>query len=118
MEYRSKDEKFVENEGRLIFLAFLKPIINGTGFYFVEPQTRMDNRMDVVVTYNQKKYIIELKIWRGEKYRQEGIEQLAKYLDIQAKDKGYLVQYSFNKIKKYTYQTINYDGKEIFEVLV
>jgi hypothetical protein len=82
-EHRTKDEKFIEREGRLIFLAFLKPIINGTGFYFVEPQTRLDNRMDVIVTYNSKKYIIELKIWRGEKYRQDGVKQLSKYLEFQ-----------------------------------
>ena len=39
-EYREEDGKFIERQGRLIFLSFLKPIINGTGFYYVEPQTR------------------------------------------------------------------------------
>jgi hypothetical protein len=33
-EYRHADERFVEREGRLLFLAFLKPVINGEGFYF------------------------------------------------------------------------------------
>ena len=32
-EYRREDEKFIESQGRLLFLCFLKPIINGTGFY-------------------------------------------------------------------------------------
>ncbi|ETR72565.1 MAG: hypothetical protein OMM_01616 [Candidatus Magnetoglobus multicellularis str. Araruama] len=90
-EYRDVDEKFVEREGRLLFLAFLKPIINGEGFYFVEPETRKSNRMDIVVTFNQKKFVIELKIWRGEKYAQEGREQLCKYLEFQNLNKGYLV---------------------------
>jgi hypothetical protein len=31
-QYSHKDEKFLEREGRLLFLAFLKPIINGKGF--------------------------------------------------------------------------------------
>lgn len=38
-EYRSEDDKFLEKQGRLLFICFLKPIINGTGFYYVEPET-------------------------------------------------------------------------------
>ena len=117
-EYRSKDEKFIEREGRLIFLAFLKPIINGVGFYFVEPETRQDNRMDIVVTYNRVKYIIELKIWHGAEKREEAREQLANYLDSQHEERGYLVQYSFNKNKKYERLEVMSDGKKIYEVIV
>lgn len=64
-EYRNKDENFIEREGRLLFLAFLKPIINGSGFYYVEAETGEDKRMDVIVTYGKEEFIIELKIWRG-----------------------------------------------------
>ena len=49
-EYRKNDEAFLERQGRLVFLTFLKPVINGTGFYYVEPQTRDNRRMDLVVT--------------------------------------------------------------------
>jgi hypothetical protein len=65
-EYRSEDDKFLEQQGRLLFLCFLKPIINGTGHYYVEPETRNNTRMDIVVAYGEEEYIIELKIWRGE----------------------------------------------------
>ncbi|MGM0509092.1 MAG: AAA-like domain-containing protein [Fusobacteriota bacterium] len=117
-EYRKIDEEFVEREGRLLFLAFLKPIINGTGFYFVESETRHSNRMDIVVTYNRKKYVIELKIWRGGKYEQEGREQLAGYLEAQNLDKGYMIFYNFNKNKEYIKEKLDVDGKEIFEIVV
>ncbi|BDU49758.1 AAA-like domain-containing protein [Haliovirga abyssi] len=117
-EYRKIDEKFVEREGRLLFLAFLKPIINGTGFYFVESETRESNRMDIVVTYNMKKYVIELKIWRGGKYEQEGREQLCGYLESQNLDKGYMIFYSFNKGKKYIKDKVMVKGKEVFEIVV
>ena len=36
-EYRESTVPFLEREGRLLFLTFLKPVINGTGFYYVEP---------------------------------------------------------------------------------
>jgi len=117
-EYRDRDAKFIEREGRLLFLAFVKPIINGIGFYFVESQTRQDNRMDVVITYNRKKYIIELKIWHGELYEGKGLNQLAEYLDSQNQSKGYMVIFNFNRYKEYSQQWLKIGGKDIFEVMV
>ncbi len=117
-EYREIDEKFVEREGRLLFLAFIKPVINGTGFYFVEPETRKSNRMDVVITYNKQKFVIELKIWRGGKYEQEGREQLCEYLTAQKLEKGYMVFFNFNKNKEYSKNRVIVNRKEIFEITV
>lgn len=37
-EYSEKREAFLEADGRLLFLAFISPIINGTGFAFKEVQ--------------------------------------------------------------------------------
>ena len=65
----------------MLFLCFIKPIINGTGFYYVEPETRNNDRMDLVITHGGEEHIIELKIWHGEEYRKKGIAQLEKYLD-------------------------------------
>ncbi|WP_035571189.1 AAA-like domain-containing protein [Halonatronum saccharophilum] len=117
-QYSDKDQEFLERNGRLIFLAFLKPIINGKGFDFKEVQISQEKRLDVIITYLDKKYVIELKIWRGEKYHQEGLEQLSDYLDIQGLDKGYLVSFNFNQAKEYKEELIRKDGKEIFAVWV
>ena len=46
-----KDTKFVEDDGRKVFLTYLRPIINGVGNYYIEAQTRDHQRMDVVVDY-------------------------------------------------------------------
>ena len=81
-QYSSIDKNFLEREGRLLFLAFIKPIINGVGFAFKEVQISEEKRLDVVITYNKNKYIIELKIWRGEEYHEKGLKQLADYLHI------------------------------------
>ncbi|MCX6584377.1 MAG: hypothetical protein NT166_29755 [Candidatus Aminicenantes bacterium] len=35
-QYSEKDLEFPERNGRLLFLAFLRPIINGKGFDFKE----------------------------------------------------------------------------------
>lgn len=118
-EYRDSDVPFLEREGRLVFLSFLKPIINGTGFYYVEPQTRNNNRMDIVVTYGGEEHIIELKIWRGDKYENDGKTQLAEYLSDRNQDKGYLVTFDFSRRdrhRKCSWQEVN--GKQIFEAVI
>jgi hypothetical protein len=111
-EYRESDEKFIEKQGRLLFLCFLKPIINGTGHYVVEPQTRDDKRMDIIVFYANKEYIIELKIWHGSRKNEEGVRQIADYLDIQHQSEGWMLTFAFNK-GKYGNEDVVYNDKLI-----
>lgn len=117
-QYSEKDLTFIENHGRLLFLAFIKPIINGVGFDFKEVQISEEKRLDVVITYNSFKYIAELKSWRGEKYHEKGIKQLCDYLDIHSLSSGYLVIFNFNKNKEYKEEVVRMDNKEIYVVYV
>ena len=118
-EYRESTEPFLEIEGRLLFLTFLKPIINGIGFYYVEPQTRDNRRMDLVVTYERQEFIVELKIWHGDKYEAKGLDQLSSYLSTRGMDEGYLVTFDFSKNRHDAEPNwIEWNGKRIFEVIV
>ena len=118
--YKDCDQKFLEYHGRLLFLCFLKPIINGTGFCYFEPQTKNGGRMDLIVNYNHKEYIIELKIWRGSKYETDGKTQLANYLKQRNLSEGYLVTFSFlkNKVVQEEPVWIEHEGKRIFEAVI
>lgn len=98
--YDRNDEKFLEKQGRKFFLFFLKPIINGAGNYYVEAETRDERRMDVVVDYAGERFVVELKIWHGESYNDQGEKQLSEYLDYYGLDCGYLVSFCFNKNKQ------------------
>ena len=118
-EYRESTVPFLGKEGRLLFLTFLQPIINGIGFYYVEPQTRDNRRMDLVVTYDKQEFIVELKIWRGDKYEQTGREQLSEYLATRGMDEGYLVTFDFSKNKQDKEpEWVEVNGKRVFEVIV
>ena len=118
-EQRStKDLAFVEREWRLIFLSFLKPIINGKGYDFKEVETSEEKRLDIVVTFYTHKYILELKIWRGPKAHEKGLDQLADYLDIHNVNKGYLLIFDTRKDKSEEAVTIQHKGKEIFAVWI
>lgn len=116
--YGDNDIKFLEENGRRLFLLYLKPIINGNGNYYVEARTRDMNRTDVVIDYRGKQHIVEMKIHRGEAYERKGIEQLVGYLEEYHLSKGYLLVFNFNKHKKTEIKTVQCNGKEIMEVVV
>jgi len=116
--YSDRDHKFLEREGRLLFLSYLRPIINGKGFDFKEPNIADERRMDIVITYLNQRYVLELKIWRGEKYHRKGLKQLNDYLDKYSLKQGYLLIYNFNKNKEYKQEEIVFRDKHIFAVWV
>jgi hypothetical protein len=117
-EYNKKDRDFLEKNGRLVFLAFLKPIINGSGYDFKEPQISEEKRLDLVITYLHQKFVVELKLWYGPKAHQEGLHQLSDYLDIQGLDTGYLLIFDHSGVKKWSSNWINFGEKKIFCVWV
>jgi hypothetical protein len=117
--YSDKDTAFLEREGRLVFMSFLKPIVNGKGFMWKEPVVGDERRMDIVVTYGkEQKEVIELKIWRGEEYHQQGLKQLSDYLDFQGIKNGYLLIYDFRKEKKYRTENIKFADKDILAIWI
>jgi hypothetical protein len=117
--YTSKDEKFLERDGKLIFLTYLKPLINGIGFYHFESVTRDSGKMDLVVDYLKQQFILELKLWYGDSKHQDSYEQLADYLKSKNHDCGYLLTFDFRKdADAEPAKWIEYDGKRIFDVLI
>lgn len=116
--YGSQPDKFKEDDGRKLFLLYLRPIINGTGNYYIEAQTRDQRRTDVIVDYLGKQYIIELKIWHGDEYNTQGEKQLSEYLDYYHINKGYLLSFNFNKNKQSGMHTIELNGRTIVEAVV
>ena len=116
--YSENNEKFIEDNGRRIFLLYLKPIINGVGNYYVEARTRDMRRTDVIVDYLGKQYVIEMKIWHGDEYNCRGEQQLVGYLNEYHQTTGYLLSFNFNKNKKIGVKEIQYEDKVIIEAVV
>ena len=116
--YSKKDRDFLEKNGRLVFIAFLKPIINGSGYDFKEPQISDEKRLDVVITHLNNKYVAELKLWRGPKAHEKGLLQLWDYLERQNLDEGYLLIFDHSEVKKWQSEEKMINGKNIFAVWV
>ena len=113
-----KNRKFLEEHGRILFLTYLRPLINGKGFYHIESRTNSQRRMDLVVDYGLDQYIIELKRWYGMKKQEDAYEQLYGYLESMHVAEGYLLTFDFRQQKKVQMEWIIYKGKRIFEVVV
>jgi hypothetical protein len=113
--YGSLEEKFREKDGRELFLLYLKPIINGTGNYYIEAQTRDQKRTDVIVDYLGQQYIVELKIWRGDRYNAEGEKQISEYLEYFGLTTGYMLSFNFNKKKEPKMRRVEIGVKTVFE---
>lgn len=109
------EERFKEKDGRELFLLYLRPIINGTGNYYIEAQTRDMTRMDIVVDYLGEQYVIELKIWRGEKYNTDGEQQLSEYLEHLNLNVGYMLTFNFTRSKEQGVKRVTVGDKVIFE---
>lgn len=116
--YRNSEERFLEENGRRIFLTYLRPVINGIGNYYIEARTRDLRRTDVVIDFRGRQHVVEMKIWHGEEYNRRGELQLADYLDDYGLDKGYLLSFNFNKNKKTIMKELHCNGKTILEVVV
>lgn len=116
--YGDQDEKFLEEDGRRYFMLYLKPIINGTGNYYVESCTRNQERTDLIIDYRGTQFIVEMKVWRGNAYNERGEEQLIAYLEHYHLKKGYMLSFNFNKTKEIGIKEIRLRDKILIEAVV
>lgn len=116
--YGDQGQRFMEEDGRRYFMLYLKPIINGVGNYYVEAQTRNQERTDFIIDYRGAQFIIEMKVWRGNAYHERGEEQLINYLDYYHLKKGYMLSFNFNKNKEVGVKEIRFDDKILIEAVV
>ena len=99
-------------------MLFLKPIINGVGNCSVEPRTRNNERMDLVIDYLGEQFVIELRVWRGNAYHERGEQQLSAYLDYFHLKKGYMLSFNFNRHKEIGVKEIVLGDKILIEAVV
>ncbi len=80
-----------ESVGRHLLLAYLEQfVLLVGGFMHIEVQTGR-GRMDILITHNRRKYVVETKVWRGEVSFEKGKRQLASYLKSEGALEGYYV---------------------------
>lgn len=85
-------EKFDYKESgpHLLLMAFLQRVVNGGGRIHREYALGR-KRVDLLIEFGNQRIVIELKIKRGEKTIQEGLEQTAHYMDTNNATEGHLI---------------------------
>ena len=111
-------DSFIEENGRKLFLLYIRPLINGTGNYYIESRTRSMGKTDLIIDYHGLQYIIEMKIWHGNEYHSRGEQQLIGYLKDYGLKKGYMLSFNFNKNKKPGVQELHFKDYTIVEAVV
>jgi len=86
-----KSDEFLEKDLRLLFVMFLHPILNGKGSSFHEVQIAEEKRLDIVVTFLNEMFVVELKLWYSQPYHEKGKKQLKDYMQRMSIDKGYML---------------------------
>ncbi|MBI4648285.1 MAG: AAA family ATPase [Bacteroidia bacterium] len=97
-----KSDEFLEKDLRLLFLVFLKPIINGIGFSFKEVETSEEKRLDIVIIFKDEKFVVELKLWRDKSYHKQGIIRLKDYMHREGVKKGFMLIMDKTRSKEFT----------------
>ena len=69
----------------------------------------------MIVDYLGQQYVIELKIWRGERYNSEGEKQIIEYLDYWNLTTGYMLSFNFNKKKVQGVKQVHVGDRVLYE---
>ena len=65
------------------------------------------------MTRDQQKYIVETKIWRGDRYYQSGKRHLAMYLKLEGLTEGFYVVFDHRQVSMPRVETETVDGVTI-----
>lgn len=99
--------------GQDLLYAYLDQFVSiVSGNMYLEVQTGR-GRMDLVIFHNGRKYIVETKIWEGEKRYQAGKKQLRTYLTLKRAVEGYYVVFDHRQTPTTLTETETEDGLTI-----
>ena len=99
--------------GQHLLFAYLDQFVTSiNGAMYMEIPTGR-GRMDLLILHNEKKYIVETKIWRSERLYTEGKQQLAAYLSTEGVTGGYYVVFDHRQVSEARTETETIDGLTI-----
>ncbi len=96
--------------GQHLLFAYLDQfVVSVNGAMYMEVPTGR-GRMDLLILHNEKKYIVETKIWRSDRAYTQGKQQLAAYLETEGVTEGYYVVFDHREVPKPRAETETIDG--------
>ena len=104
--------------GQYLLYTYLDQFVRvvGGGMY-LEVRTGR-GRMDLLILHNGRKYVVETKIWEGERRYQSGKAQLAAYLKLEDAAEGYYVVFDHRTEPEPRVDTETLDGFTIRSYII
>ncbi len=107
--YRRNSESWLGRFGykeagqQLLLMAFLQRVINSGGR--IEREMAMGNgRTDLEIYFNNQVFVLELKINWHSYTKEDGLEQLSRYLDTVGQQSGYLILFEPRETTQKTWE--------------
>ena len=102
-----------EYVGQHLLYAYLDHFVRVVGAaMFLEVQTGR-GRINLLLLHNQRKYIIETKIWEGSRYYESGKKQLAAYMKLEDAVAGYYIVFDHRRNPEARVETETVEGMAI-----
>ena len=96
--------------GQHLLFAYLDQFVTSVnGAMYMEVPTGR-GRMDLIILHNQRKHIVETKIWRSKRSYTEGKQQLAAYLSTEGVTEGHYVVFDHREAPEPRAETEMIDG--------
>ncbi len=110
LEVPETSQEYVGQHLLFAYLSQFVQIVGGT--MYLEVQTGR-GRMDILILHNNRKYIVETKIWGGDARYQAGKAQLATYVGSEKAVEGYYVVFDHRKTPNPRVETEILEGLKI-----
>lgn len=112
-----------ESAGQYLLISYLDMFIRTMDGYSIIETPSGRGRIDVLLHYQGKRYVVELKIWRGERYFEKGKKQLIRYLRSENLEEGYMVLFDprekeFREFKENQMMEDDVDGYRILSFVI
>ncbi|MYB00082.1 hypothetical protein F4X90_10465 [Candidatus Poribacteria bacterium] len=99
--------------GQDLLYAYLDQFVSLIrGVMYLEVQTGR-SRMDLVIFHNGQKYVVETKIWEGQRRYEAAKKQLAVYLKLEGVNEGYYIVFDHRAEPEPRVETETIDGLTI-----
>ena len=99
--------------GQHLLFAYLDQFVTSVnGAMYMEVPTGR-GRMDLIIFHNQRKYVVETKIWRGDRSYTQGKQQLAAYLATEGVTEGSYVVFDHRETPEPRTETETINGLTI-----
>ena len=108
-------QEFIGQQPLFAYLDQFVASVNGA-MYMEVPTGR--GRMDLLILHNERKYIVETKIWRSNRLYTEGKRQLAAYLSTEVVTEGYYVVFDHRATPEPRTETETIEGLTIRSYII